>query len=84
MPVPLYLDVHVPRTIADQLRRRVPVERGPYSGIPRPGWALVWWKAWSSLPASERDGDLIVEKSPPASIGRADTRLLLVRLAGAR
>ena len=66
------------------LRRRVPVERGPYSGIPRPGWALVWWKAWSSLPASERDGDLIVEKSPPASIGRADTRLLLVRLAGAR
>jgi hypothetical protein len=66
------------------LRRHVPVERGPYSAIARPGWALVWWKAWNSLPTSERDGDLIVEKSPPASIGRPDTRLLLVRLAGAR
>jgi 4-amino-4-deoxy-L-arabinose transferase-like glycosyltransferase len=66
------------------LRRHVPVERRPYSAIVRPGWALVWSKAWKSLPTSQRDGDLIVEQSPPASIGRADTTLLLVRLAGAR
>jgi 4-amino-4-deoxy-L-arabinose transferase-like glycosyltransferase len=66
------------------LRRHVPVERRPYSTIARPGWALVWWKAWSSLPVSQREGDMVVDESPPASIGRADTRLLLVRLAGPR
>ena len=66
------------------LRRHVPVERGPYSTIARPGWALVWWKTWSSLPASERDGDVVIDESPPASVGRTDTRLLLVRLAGSR
>jgi 4-amino-4-deoxy-L-arabinose transferase-like glycosyltransferase len=66
------------------LRRHVPVERGPYSTIARPGWALVWWKTWSSLPASERDGDVVVDESPPASIGRAETRLLLVQLRASR
>jgi 4-amino-4-deoxy-L-arabinose transferase-like glycosyltransferase len=66
------------------LRRHVPVERGPYSTIARPGWALVWWKAWDALPASERDGDVFVDESPPVSIGRAETRLLLVRLRGPR
>jgi 4-amino-4-deoxy-L-arabinose transferase-like glycosyltransferase len=63
------------------LRRHVPVERGPFAAIGRPGWALVWWKAWDSLPASERADLTVVDRSPPASVGREDTRLLLVRLA---
>ncbi|MET0151738.1 MAG: glycosyltransferase family 39 protein [Candidatus Binatia bacterium] len=62
------------------LRRHVPVERDTFAAIGRPGWALVWRKAWDSLPASERAGVTVVDQSPPASVGRENTRLLLVRL----
>ena len=62
------------------LRRHVPVERETFAAIGRPGWALVWRKAWDSLPASERAGVTVVDQSPPASVGRENTRLLLVRL----
>ncbi len=62
------------------LRRHVPVERGTFAAIGRPGWALVWRKAWESLPAAERYAAIVVDQSPPASIGREETRLLLVRL----
>jgi 4-amino-4-deoxy-L-arabinose transferase-like glycosyltransferase len=62
------------------LRRHVPVQRGTFAAMARPGWALVWRKAWDSLPAAERSATMVVDQSPPASIGREETRLLLVRL----
>jgi 4-amino-4-deoxy-L-arabinose transferase-like glycosyltransferase len=63
------------------LRRHVPVERGAFASIGRPGWALVWRKAWDALPAADRSVATVVDQSPPASIGRDETRLLLVQLA---
>ena len=66
------------------LRRHVPVERGSFAAIARPGWALVWQKDWDSLPTAERAGVAVVDESPPASVGREDTRLLLVRLTTGR
>jgi 4-amino-4-deoxy-L-arabinose transferase-like glycosyltransferase len=62
------------------LRRHVAVERGAFATIHRPGWALVWQKDWDALAATDRDPAEILDTSPPASVGRPDTRLLLVRL----
>lgn len=62
------------------LRRHVPVDRDGFETLPRPGWALVWQKDWDALVAGERGGADIVDASPPASVGRAETRLLLVHL----
>lgn len=62
------------------LRRHVPVERGEFQAIGRPAYALVWEKDWEALPATGREGAEVVETSPPASIGRPNTRLLLVSL----
>ncbi len=66
------------------LRRHVPVERSAFAAIRRPGWALVWRKDWDSLPVAERSGASVSDQSLPASVGREDTRLLLVRLARPR
>ena len=60
------------------LRRHVPVERASFAAMPRPGWGLVWQKDWDALPGQARAGARVVDRSPPASVGRADTRLLLV------
>ena len=62
------------------LRRHVAVESGAFATIHRPGWALVWQKDWDALAATDRDPAEILDTSPPASVGRPDTRLLLVRL----
>jgi 4-amino-4-deoxy-L-arabinose transferase-like glycosyltransferase len=63
------------------LRRHVVVERGAFAALRRPGWALVWQKDWDELEPSDRGGAEIVETSPPASVGRPSTQLLLVRLS---
>ena len=63
------------------LRRHVPVERGSFAAIARPGWALVWQKDWEALAAPLRAAAEIVDSSLPASVGRPESRLLLVRLA---
>ena len=62
------------------LRRHVPVQRGALAAMPRPGWGLVWQKDWAALPQSERGDARVMDESPPASVGRLDTRLLLVRI----
>lgn len=63
------------------LRRHVPVEPQRFSAIERPGYALVWERDWDALDASERRGARVLLESPPASVGRPDTQLLLVELA---
>jgi 4-amino-4-deoxy-L-arabinose transferase-like glycosyltransferase len=63
------------------LGRHVPVERGSFAALRRPGWALVWQKDWDAVPLPLRAGTEVVDASPPASVGRPQTRLLLVRLA---
>ena len=60
------------------LRRHVPVELGSFAAITRPGWALVWQKDWDALPLALRDRLRVADRSPAASVGRADTQLLLV------
>ena len=62
------------------LRRHVPIERGSFAGVRRPSYLLVWRKDWTALPSSERGGVEVVDASPPASVGRPETELLLVRL----
>jgi 4-amino-4-deoxy-L-arabinose transferase-like glycosyltransferase len=64
------------------LRRHARVERGAFTAMPHPGWGLVWQKDWDALSPSDRDGVQVADQSPPASVGRLDTRLLLVRLRG--
>ena len=66
------------------LKRHVPVGREGIQAIARPGWALVWKKDWDALSAAEREASEIAEESPPASVGRPDTRLLLVSLPARR
>ena len=61
------------------LRRHVPVERQSWAALPHPGWALVWKKDWDGLASALRMG-AIADESPPASVGRPETRLLLVHL----
>lgn len=63
------------------LRRHVPVERGEFQAIGRPAYVLIWLKDWEALSAAARDGARVIETSPPASIARPNTRLLLVRIA---
>lgn len=63
------------------LRRHVAVCHATFATLPRPGWALVWQKDWDSLGAEQRRGAAIVDASPPASVGRAETQLLLVHLS---
>jgi 4-amino-4-deoxy-L-arabinose transferase-like glycosyltransferase len=63
------------------LRRHVTVERGSFAALRRPGWAFVWQKDWDGLTPADRGAAEIVDASPPASVGRPDTRLLLVRLS---
>lgn len=63
------------------LRRHVPVERAAFQEIGRPAYALVWQKDWEALSAGDRQRAEVVETSPPASVGRPDTRLVLVYLA---
>lgn len=64
------------------LRRHVPVERGEFASIARPSWVLVPEKQWLALPASSRAAAEVADVSPPASIARPDTRLLLIHLSG--
>ena len=64
------------------IRRHVPVERGAFAAMPRPGWGLVWQKDWAAMPESERGSARVTDESPSASVGRPDTRLLLVRIDG--
>ena len=63
------------------LHRHVEVERGAFAALRRPGWALVWQKDWDGLAAADRVAAEILDSSPPASVGRPGTRLLLVRLS---
>ncbi len=62
------------------LRRHVLVEMGAFGSIPRPSYVLVWEKDWGGISPAERNGAVVVGESLPASIGRADTQLFLVRL----
>jgi 4-amino-4-deoxy-L-arabinose transferase-like glycosyltransferase len=62
------------------LRRHVAVERGPFESLPHPSYVLVWQKDWQQLSPAERERASVVDTSPPASVGRPQTRLLLVRL----
>jgi 4-amino-4-deoxy-L-arabinose transferase-like glycosyltransferase len=63
------------------LRRHVPVERQSWASLPRPGWALVWQKDWETASPELRSAAEVADESPPASVGRPETRLLLVRLS---
>ena len=63
------------------LGRHVPVERGSFAALHRPGWALVWQKDWQAVSPPLRAATEVVDASPPASVGRPESRLLLVRLA---
>jgi len=63
------------------LRRHVAVGRGAFGALRRPGWALVWQRDWDALAPGDRGGAEILDASPPASVGRPNTRLLLVRLS---
>jgi 4-amino-4-deoxy-L-arabinose transferase-like glycosyltransferase len=63
------------------LRRHVAVERGAFTALRRPGWALVWQRDWDALAAADRGAAAVLDASPPASVGRPNTRLLLVRLS---
>jgi 4-amino-4-deoxy-L-arabinose transferase-like glycosyltransferase len=63
------------------LRRHVPVERGPFGAIRRPSYVLAWEKDWQRLSTADRGHATVIDTSPPASAGRPDSRLLLLRLA---
>jgi len=65
------------------LRRHVEVERGAFAAIRRPSYVLAWEKDWQQLSAAEREDVTVIDTSLPASVGRADSRLLLLRLARA-
>jgi 4-amino-4-deoxy-L-arabinose transferase-like glycosyltransferase len=62
------------------LRRHVPVEFETFGAIERPGYALVREKDWDALDPVDRLGARVLQESRPASIGRPNTRLLLVKL----
>jgi len=64
------------------LRRHVPVvDRGRFGTLP-PGYALVAGADWDALGDLDRAGVEVVDESIPASIGRPQSRWLLVRIPG--